>query len=157
MAGVPGLLQRFNLVWLTGLIALAYLASARLGLLLALEQANTSPVWPPTGVAIAAALYCGCRAAPGIFLGAFLAHLSAGTPLLAAVAIAGGNTLAAGIACQLIHRLACDYPFRTVLHSVVFVVSVALATMASATVGVGTLVQAGLVESARFSTLWPTC
>src|SRR2546428_477621 len=62
--------RRFLLV-----ISLAglYFAAARLGLSLASVHTTVSPVWPPTGIAIAAVLLLGYRAWPGIFLGAVLA------------------------------------------------------------------------------------
>ncbi len=43
------------------ILTFTYIIAAKIGLLLAFEQANTSPVWPPSGVAIAAMLYCGLR------------------------------------------------------------------------------------------------
>ena len=56
-------------------VAMAYLATAKLGFLLALEQTNATAVWPPTGIALAACLAIGFRIWPGIFLGAFLANI----------------------------------------------------------------------------------
>ena len=51
-----------------------YFAAARLGLSLAFLNANVSPIWPPTGVAIAAVLILGFRIWPAILIAAFLAN-----------------------------------------------------------------------------------
>ena len=49
-------------------LALAYHLAARLGLKMAYVQMNTSPVWPPTGIALAALLIFGYRFWPAISL-----------------------------------------------------------------------------------------
>src|SRR5712691_9026747 len=68
-----GHLRHFLLLTLTAAI---YFGAAKLGLSLAFFNANVSPVWPPTGIAIAAVLLLGYRIWPGILLGAFLANFS---------------------------------------------------------------------------------
>lgn len=76
-------------------IAVLYWAAARLGLLLAFEYKNVSPVWPPSGVALAALLLIGLRGWPAITVGAFLANYTTGLPFLTSALISGGNTLEA--------------------------------------------------------------
>ena len=67
---------RKNWSWAeVALVALAYYAAARLGLLLQLPGTNASPVWPPSGIGLAALMMFGLRVWPGIMLGAFLANL----------------------------------------------------------------------------------
>ena len=51
------------------LFALLYFGAARLGLLLAFEDSNASPVWPPSGIAFAAVLLYGYRLWPAILAG----------------------------------------------------------------------------------------
>jgi integral membrane sensor domain MASE1 len=76
--------------------ATIYFFAARLGLSLAFGHTSISPVWPPTGIALASTLLWGYRIWPGILLGAFVAN-AALTPvsLPVAAAIAVGNTLEA--------------------------------------------------------------
>src|SRR5436309_11195325 len=69
--------------------------TARLCLSLASVHTNVSPVWPPTGLAIAAVLLLGYRVWPGILIGAFLANLLTPVPIVVAGTIAVGNTLEA--------------------------------------------------------------
>jgi len=82
------------------IVAGIYFALARISLLLAVENSNVSPVWPPAGFAFAMMLLWGYRIAPGIFLGAlavnvivFLTNHACGfsTALWTSVAIAVGN------------------------------------------------------------------
>src|SRR5881296_3753288 len=99
---------------LAGVVALAavYFCAGKLGLLLAFVNASVSPVWPPTGIALAALLMWGYRLWPGIFLGAFLVNFTtAGTPV-ADLGIAAGNTLEALLGAWLVNRYANghDYP-----------------------------------------------
>src|SRR5947208_1752330 len=93
-------------------VALAYYAAARLGLLLQLPGTNASPVWPPSGIGLAAVLLFGLRVWPGILVGAFLANLltlsadaPTGTRVLAASLIGVGNTLEHVVAFLLLSRL----------------------------------------------------
>src|SRR4026209_1744667 len=62
------------------LVGLAYFALAYLGLRLASINSSATPIWPPTGFAIAAILLCGNRIAPGISIAASLvSQLTAGS------------------------------------------------------------------------------
>src|SRR5262249_39679712 len=85
-----------------GMIVLAavYFGAAHLGFLMAELHSSISPIWPATGIAVAALLLWGNRLWPAIFLGAFLANvfarLSPDTSLairiVQALGIAVGNT-----------------------------------------------------------------
>lgn len=145
---------RLLVTWL--LLATVYYLAARLSLSLAFEQANTSPVWPPTGIAIAAILYFGLRAWPGIIAGAFLVNLSTGLSLGVAIAIATGNALEAVTAGFLILRFADAFPFSSVAQVVKFVAVVMFATTISASIGITSLAFAGATGDAGFWSLWST-
>src|SRR5262245_9164889 len=57
-------------------LAVAYVATARLGLTLALPpEGKATAVWPPSGIAFAAILLLGPRVWPGVWLGAFIANI----------------------------------------------------------------------------------
>jgi diguanylate cyclase (GGDEF)-like protein len=66
------------------LLALAYIASGWLGLLIALAPGFVSPLFPPAGIALAAVLIYGWRVSAGLYIGActvqYLAHLHSGAP-----------------------------------------------------------------------------
>src|SRR5687768_8168446 len=62
-------------------LAALYFVVARLSLVLALVHAHVSPLWPPSGVAIAVLFLAGFRLSPGVLLGAALATYSTGVPI----------------------------------------------------------------------------
>ena len=87
-------------------VALAYYVLARLGLELSLVADSVTPLWPPTGIAVAAFVVLGAagcgRRSPSAAL-AVNVQLSDG--VLAAFATAAGNTLAPFAAALLLQRL----------------------------------------------------
>lgn len=145
------------LVWVTATAA-AYFGAAKLGLSLAFLHASVSPVWPPTGIAIAAVLWLGYRISPAILLGAFLANLATGEPVATAGGIAIGNTLEAVSAAFLLHRFVGFHsPFyhaRDVLKFVL--IAVLISPMVSATIGNASLVLGGAAAWTNFGWLWLT-
>src|SRR5258708_7408046 len=84
----------------------AYGVAAKLSLRLASVHPSATPVWPPTGIAIATLLALGLRFWPSIFMGAFLVNITTAGSLLTSVGIATGNTLEAVFAATLVMRLA---------------------------------------------------
>ena len=57
------------------LVGVAYYLGARLGLTLSLVERNVTPLWPPTGIAVAAFLLMGRSMWPGVALAAFAVNL----------------------------------------------------------------------------------
>src|SRR5882672_11485886 len=103
-------------------VAVVYFATAKLGLSLAFLNASVSPVWPPTGVAIAVVFWLGYRAVPGVFLGALLANsLLTNVPFATTSGIAIGNTLEAIITVYLLRRfIGSRIPFNRVIDVLKF-------------------------------------
>src|SRR5687768_13733045 len=95
---------RVQLRWSVRALALAsaYLLVAEAGLRYASIGVSVSPVWPPTGLAIAALLFMGLGYWPAIFVGALLANVTTPIPLLAAIGIACGNTAEAVLAVYIL-------------------------------------------------------
>src|SRR5262249_32719283 len=89
-------------------VAIAYFATAKASLLLAIPPGYAAPVWPPSGIALAALLRVGARLWPGVWLGAVLANFTIDQSLGLACAIATGNTLGALCAAGLAERLMDD-------------------------------------------------
>jgi hypothetical protein len=58
-----------------GAVAALYYATGKLGLLQQLVRGQVTPLWPPTGIALAGLLLIGPRVWPGIALGAFLINI----------------------------------------------------------------------------------
>src|SRR5215470_11994189 len=139
-------------------VAAVYYGSARLGLSLAFLNANVSPVWPPTGVAIAAVLGLGYRVLPAVLLGAFLANLRSGLSIATAAAIAIGNTLEAAAAAYLLRRfVGIKSPFNRAIDVLKFaLIAAVLSTTISATIGNFSLCLAREAEWTHFGSLWLT-
>ncbi len=76
-AWLPLMSKLKGVLWNLG-VAAVYLITGRLGLLLALENGYASPIWPPSGVALAAVLMRNTSVWPGLFLGAFLTNSNLG-------------------------------------------------------------------------------
>ena len=119
------------------LVAIVYFLGAELGLSLASLHENVTPVWPPTGIAIASLLIFGSRVWPGVFTGALAANLLTSIPVASALGIATGNTLEALVAWFLLQRTKrWDKSFGSVRDVMTFVVYAAvLAPLVSATIG----------------------
>jgi signal transduction histidine kinase/ActR/RegA family two-component response regulator len=136
-------------------IAVIYFASAKLALSLAFVAEQVSPVWPPTGIALAVILLCGYRVWPGIALGAFVANATANEPLATAVGIAIGNTLEALLGAWLLQRFV---GFDNALERIkdvlgLIVLAAGLSTIVSATIGVTSLCAGGVYLPAMERTL----
>jgi PAS domain S-box-containing protein len=139
-------------------VALAYFVFAKLGLQLASVNPSASPIWPPTGIALAGVLLCGERIWPAILLGAFAANATTAGTLETSAVIAVGNTLEAVVGGWLIGRWSggadtFSSPARVAKFALV---SVGPATVISATVGVTTLCFAGFAAWENFGPIWTT-
>lgn len=138
-------------------LAVIYHLAVRLGLKMAYVQPNTSPVWPPTGIAIAALLLFGYNLWPGISLGVLLGSLLTGAPFNLALGMTLGNTLEALVIAFCLHRIV---DFRADINRVQDVINLLgisfLGTMISATIGTMTLMLTGLGEWGYFQTIWTT-
>ena len=127
-------------------LCLAYFVLAKAGLALASIHPSATPVWPPTGLAIAALLLLGPEAAPAVFLAAWLTNQTTTGDLASSLAIGLGNTLEALVAALLTRRWAhgvhaFEKPGRVVRFAVI---CLAVATPVSATIGAVSLRAAGL-------------
>lgn len=97
-------------------VSLAYFTSGRLGLLLAVPPGYATAIWPPSGIAFAAALLLGPRVLPAIWLGSFAVNLSLGgnaSGLLQPALVASGAALQAAAGVWMTRRLGVAFPLIT--------------------------------------------
>jgi signal transduction histidine kinase len=139
-------------------VAALYILAALAGLRFDAVSGFASLVWPPTGIALAAVLLAGRRIWPGIFIGALIANLLTGAPVVAAAGIATGNTLEAIVGAYALSRVP---GFRLSLDGLrdvlaLIVLAAALSTMISATIGVASLYSAGMVQQPKLAETWRT-
>ncbi len=135
-----------------------YVAAGKFGLLFAFVHANASPVWPPTGLAIAAVLLFGRWVWPAVFVGAFLVNVTTAGSAASSLGIAAGNTLEALLAGYLVQRYASGpAAFERVRHIFYFAgLAGFVSTAASASIGVASLVASGFASFDAAPRIWWT-
>ncbi len=138
-------------------LALVYHLAARLGLQMAYVQINTSPVWPPTGIALAALLTFGYSLWPGISLGVLVGSMLTGAPFTVAAGMALGNTLEALIGAYILKRF---IGFHNAMDRIQDVVGLALSSLLSTSVGASlgslTLLLTGRIAWQSVAGIWST-
>ncbi len=150
--------KKVSRVVVVAALAAVYVAAARLGLSLAVLHPSATPVWPPTGIALAALLLLGRGAWPGIFLGAFAANWWVSGALAPSLGIAVGNTLEAVVGAWLVERYAGGrHAFESARGVFLFAgLAAVAATALSATLGVSSLCLGGLAGWDAFGPIWLT-
>ncbi|WSQ61910.1 MASE1 domain-containing protein [Streptomyces sp. NBC_01217] len=133
-------------------VVVCYFATARLGLLQQLVRGQVTPLWPPTGIAVAALLVFGVPIWPAIALGALTVFI--GPSVLPVLVIAAGNTLSPLCSYLILRRADFHNDLDRLRDALALVFLGALGGMLiSATVGTGILVLAGALPASGF---WPT-
>jgi diguanylate cyclase (GGDEF)-like protein len=147
-------------------IAFAYFLAARAGLTLSFKGTNATPVWPASGIAMAAVLAFGWRAWPGVLVGAWIANIfqfwgqsslgGVGCVLGAAI-VAGGNTLEALAGRFALRKLGVgDRPFDRVQDAFKFAFMGMAAPVVAASVGWVSIFAFGAEPHARTLEFWLT-
>ncbi|MET9906927.1 MASE1 domain-containing protein [Streptomyces sp. NPDC006476] len=157
VVGNQGLRRPLDLAFLTAGVAAVYVGAGRLGLLrqLVVENAVVTPIWPPTGVALACLLLFGLRAWPGIVLGALLVVMSITSVQPDVIGTLVGNTAAPVCAYYLLCRVGFRTDLARLRDGVALVFLGALASMLiSATAGAGCLVFTGKLAAHSFWLVW---
>lgn len=135
-------------------VAALYYATARLGLLQQLVRGQVTPLWPPTGISVAALLLFGTRVWPGIAIGALAVNATIGPNVWSVLAIVVGNTLAPVCSYLLLRRAGFHNDLDRIQDAMALVFLGALCPMLiSTTIGSGTLFLSGALPASGF---WPT-
>lgn len=145
------------------LLVAAYVASGRLGLLLAVPPGYATAIFPPAGIAAAAMLIAGPASLPWTFLGSLALNVwigsDAGTAAAAtwpaAVLIAAASTAQAALTGWALRR-AVGYPcaLDNAPHVWRFLLLTPLCCLASATLSVSGLWGLGVVAAGTVATSW---
>ena len=125
----------------------AYVSAAKLGIELSVAHGVISPVWAPTGIALATLVLYGPRLWPAVALGALVANVTSGLGPVDAAFISVGNTLEAVVGSVLLLRVG----FRPAIDRVrdvfsLIVYGALLSTAIAATNGVTVLWVSGELE-----------
>ncbi|HVF18371.1 MAG TPA: MASE1 domain-containing protein [Steroidobacteraceae bacterium] len=155
-------------VVLTLATALAYFLTGKLALMLAIAPGYATAVWPPAGIALAAALLYGPRIWLGVLLGSVAANLSTSLDSSSIVAIVRsigiatiigmGAALQAIASSWLVRRFAPDSLELTSERQVfaLFALGGPIGCMINATVGVSTLLASSAIPIAAAGFSWWT-
>ncbi|HEY0809727.1 MAG TPA: MASE1 domain-containing protein [Longimicrobiales bacterium] len=137
-------------------LAVVYTVAARLGLAFDAVSGFATLIWAPTGIALAAVLLLGYRVWPGIFIGATIANVLTGAPVVIAVGIGAGNTLEAIVGAYLLQRLP---RFRPSLENAtsafgLIVLAALTSTLISASIGVTSLYAGHIISTPQIGETW---
>lgn len=135
-----------------------YYGLARASLFFASLNESATPIWPPTGLAIALLLLRGNWMLIGVLAGAFAANYAVTPNAVTAVAIAAGNCLEAFVAVALLNRWAGgEQVFQSPVGVGKFaLVVIAVAAPVSASVGVTALAATGYAQWSGVPGVWTT-
>jgi PAS domain S-box-containing protein len=133
----------------------AYVGAAKLGLRLSVAHGVITPVWAPTGIALAALVLGGLRFWPAVFVGALVANATSGASIEMSAVIAVGNTLEAVAGAYLLGRVGFRPSFQRMRDVLAFTALAALfSTALSATNGVTALAVAGDPAANSYGSAW---
>jgi len=152
-------MSKAHTVLLNAILLLVYFAAGKFGLShFAVVHPSASPVWLPTGVAMAALLLFGFRLAPAVFVGAFLVNSTTAGSILSSLGVAAGNTLEAVVGVWLVERFAHGRDaFSSAAGFLQFAgLAAGLSTTLSATIGVASLTLTGYAPVANWGDIWLT-
>lgn len=156
--------QGVNLVKILAVAGL-YFVAGRLGLQFAIPPGLATPIWLPSGVAVASVLHWGNRIWPGIWLGSFAVNIptlyDASTPASWFLSLGVVATVATGSTCQalltriLIGRLSqAQRPFDRVRDVLGFLASGAAGCLVGSTIATACLALAGFAAWSDFGVHW---
>ena len=137
-------------------VAVAYYATAKLGISLDVAEGVVTPVWAPTGLALGALLVFGYGVWPGVALGAFAANATSDVSAATAAGIAVGNTLEGVSATYVLRRIRDFRPALDRARDVIafVVVGGVASTTVAATVGSTSLLLADEIAGSDLRSTW---
>ncbi|AUG75437.1 membrane protein [Kitasatospora sp. MMS16-BH015] len=138
-------------------LALGYWVGGKLGLLaqVVVGGVHVTPLWPPTGVAVAGLLLFGLRVWPGIAIGALAVIAGFGPLTPGSFAIAAGSTAAPVAAVLLLGRMGFRVELDRLRDGVALVfLGAFLSTVVSASAACLVLSAEGAVPTGQFWPVW---
>jgi PAS domain S-box-containing protein len=143
-------------------IFVLYFATAKIGFLAAIPPGNVTIIWPPSGIAVAAFLILGYRAAAGVWLSSFAVNLlfmQGETAMMTAAAVSA--SIAFGSTCQdaliaILVRRRYGTSDLTMNYSKILACTMIamLCCLIAATAGAGSLFISGMINIETFARTW---
>jgi PAS domain S-box-containing protein len=139
------------------LLAVFYFIAGKLSLAFAIPPGYASPLWAPSGLALAACLLFGPRLWPGVWLGAALVNLTVDQSLVAAVLIGTGNTLEALAGVALVRRwIANPQRLQATEDALKFVAAAGLCALVAPTIAAAPLTMDHALPARQLLANWFT-
>lgn len=144
-------------------IILAYTLAAILGHKLSIPPGNVTPLWPPSGIALASTLILGYRIWPALLIAGFFSTLIsfphiATTTFFASFAISIGIVVEALLGAYFLKKFAKTInPIDSIYSVFVFMfLSCFIASAAGATIGTTSLMLFGIIPFTNYFWTWTT-
>jgi PAS domain S-box-containing protein len=139
------------------IVGAVYFALAKIGLALASINPSASPIWPPSGFALAAVILRGYRVWPAVLVAAFIANATTAGSLATSLAIGVGNTFECLLGGYLINRWSDGRrTFDSPAGIARFAIICFLPTAIAATLGTSSLAAGGFADTSRIGSIWLT-
>lgn len=135
-------------------VAMAYVLTGHLGLMIPFAGSHITLIWLPTGIAVAALVRWGWSMIPAVYLAALLVNLSIGSSFSLAASIAIGNTAGPVFAAWWLIRAGFHSQFDRRQDVSLLILAACVGMMLSATGGVINLELAGLLPQEAMATAW---
>lgn len=149
---------------LTLFVAATYILLGKLGQLMAIDPGNVTPVWPPSGFALAIIFILGKNSLPGIFLGAILINVigfstldSLPKDIAIGLFIGIGSSLQAYVGYLLLQRyIDIKQLLLSTKNYMIFLLIIPIMTVISSTIGTSSLYFGGLISLDYAKETWLT-
>ena len=137
------------------LIALLYFLGAQLGAYLAFVERSVTPVWPPSGIALAMLLMLGVRYWPGVALGIVVETIVGSASPVSIVLISAGNTLVAvGSVVVLRRSVHGQAPLASPDGALWLIIVALIGPVIGAALGAGALWAGGGLAASAIVNVW---
>ena len=140
------------------LLATIYIIAAQFCLMLSSNPDWVTPVWPLSGLVLAALLHFGLRLWPGVFIGDILVAWLIEIPVEVSWGIAIGTTAEAVICAALLRQLSNEPPTLHSLREMIclIVIAVFVAVPSGATISTASYLLGGLIGEQAVARVWMT-
>src|SRR5688572_10810419 len=151
----------------TVILAAGYTLTGIVGLTLAVPPGYATPVWPPSGIALAALLLWGPRVWPGVAIGSVLVNIAVAATtaeltldwigVVVAFSVAAGSTVQALVCASMLQRgVGVAQVFESGPATLLFTGIAAGACLIASSWGAATLSVLGVVPADQFLPTWHT-
>lgn len=148
-----------KLILINILIALMYVLVGNVGLLFNTFNTSVSPLWPPSGVALALAIIFGLpRILPGIILGIVVLAFQSSTHIIATAGLISSALLETLTASMLLLSIGKgEFKFKKPADIFYFItIAVFFSPLIASTVGITSMYVGGMVDLAHVPKIWLT-